>query len=120
MSDNMIRVVKVRPSGEVLVGRLENDLDSFGDAIGGWAECPPTDEHTAVWVDEDGGPKDLDPNPVGWALARRIGYRANALVGVVLFVGRRNSVPCDADRFIGMLDELTIPYTTVPDGVILL
>ena len=101
----------IRPDGTAEVRDIEPDLRTLNDLVGGYLTAirPSTDEFGGwhAYLDEEGLPKGVAPNPAGTAFARSIGWAGPdpMLVGPIVFLG-------DADP-----DEADVPPEVVGAAV---
>jgi hypothetical protein len=83
---SLIDAVIVHPDGTVRHTEIETSLGSFQAVVGGYIQ-PLFGSEATIYVDEDGGPRNLPPNPHATLFAQQILGTGVSLCGTALILG---------------------------------
>lgn len=86
-----IEVLVIEPGGELYAQTLDTTLSGIQKLVGGWIECPPSDDdRVSLFINEEGKLIGLEPNFYGTAVWHAVmpAARGNDLLcGTVVVTG---------------------------------
>lgn len=90
---NPVAALIIQPDGTAEIRDIEPSLQNMNALVGGYltAIAPATDRYGNwhAYLDEEGLLKGVEPNPMGTAFARAVGWKGadSMLVGPMVFLG---------------------------------